>query len=103
MGSSPNHRPHFLVGARLGPVSRNLQLGGFPVAVGRLSETLATYDLVVKRYNQMKQGIDIFDPYTGPISDNTGKLQIKAGEVASKGDLLSIMYYVDNIAGSIPK
>ena len=64
---------------------------------------ISAYDLVVKRYNQMKQGIDIFDPYTGPISDNTGKLQIKAGEVASKGDLLSIMYYVDNVAGSIPK
>ena len=64
---------------------------------------ISAYDLVAKRYNQMKQGIDIFDPYTGPISDNTGKLQIKAGEVASKGDLLSIMYYVDNVAGSIPK
>ena len=64
---------------------------------------ISAYDLVAKRYNQMKQGLDIFDPYTGPISDNTGKLQIKAGERASKGDLLSIMYYVDNIAGSIPK
>jgi simple sugar transport system substrate-binding protein len=65
--------------------------------------TLSVYDLVFKRYDQMKKGTDIFDPYTGPISDNTGKLQIKAGEKASKGDLLSIMYYVDNVVGSIPK
>ncbi|BBO70194.1 ABC transporter substrate-binding protein [Desulfosarcina alkanivorans] len=64
---------------------------------------LSVYELVFKRYEQMKKGTDVFDPYMGPISDNTGKLQIKAGETASKGDLLSIMYYVDNVVGSIPK
>jgi len=64
---------------------------------------ISAYDLVVKRYDQMKQGTDIFDPYTGPIYDSTGKLQINAGEKATKGDLLSIMYYVDNVAGSIPE
>jgi basic membrane protein A len=64
---------------------------------------LSVYDLVFKRYDQMKKGTDLFDPYMGPIFDNTGKLQIKAGEKASKGDLLSIMYYVDNVVGSIPK
>jgi len=64
---------------------------------------ISAYDLVVKRYDQMMQGPDVFDPYDGPVYDNTGKLQIEAGERASKGDLLSIMYYVDNVAGSIPK
>jgi simple sugar transport system substrate-binding protein len=64
---------------------------------------LSAYDLVVKRYNQMKKGPDVFDPFDGPIKDNTGKLQVKEGQRASKGDLLSIMYYVDNVAGSIPK
>lgn len=65
--------------------------------------TLSVYDLVFKRYDQMKKGTDIFDPYMGPIKDNTGKLRIKAGEKASKADLLSIMYFVDNVAGRIPK
>ena len=65
--------------------------------------SLSAYDLVVKRYAQMAKGPDVFDPFAGPIKDNTGKLQVKAGERASKGDLLSIMYYVDNVAGSIPK
>jgi simple sugar transport system substrate-binding protein len=65
--------------------------------------TLSVYDLVFKRYDQMKKGTDVFDPFTGPISDNSGKIQIKAGEKASKGDLLSIMYYVDNVVGNIPK
>jgi len=65
--------------------------------------TISVYDLVKKRYEQMKQGSDVFDPFTGPVKDNTGKTQIKAGTRASKGDLLSIMYYVDNVVGSIPK
>ncbi len=64
---------------------------------------ISAYDLVVKRYDQMKQGPDVFDPFEGPIYDNTGKLQIKAGTRASKGDLMGIMYYVDNVAGNIPK
>jgi simple sugar transport system substrate-binding protein len=64
---------------------------------------ISVYDLVMKRYQQMKKGADVFEPFTGPIYDNTGKEQIKKGTRASKGDLLSIMYYVDNVVGSIPK
>ena len=64
---------------------------------------ISVYDLVFKRYAQMKQGTEAFDPYMGPISDNTGSVRIKAGEKASKADLLSIMYYVDNVVGTIPK
>ena len=64
---------------------------------------ISVYDLVMKRYHQMMQGPDSFDPFAGPIYDNTGKEQVKQGERASKGDLLSIMYYVDNVVGSIPK
>jgi len=64
---------------------------------------ISAYDLVMKRYDQMKQGVDVFDPFTGPIYDNKGNLQIPAGERASKDDLLSIMYYVDNVEGTIPQ
>ena len=64
---------------------------------------ISAYDLVMKRYEQMKQGVDVFDPFTGPISDNQGKIMIQAGSKASKEDLLSMMYYVDNIEGTIPK
>ncbi len=65
--------------------------------------TLSAYDLVMKRYDQMKQGVDVFDPFAGPIRDNQGQIRIKAGERASKEDLISIMYYVDNVEGSIPQ
>ena len=64
---------------------------------------ISAHDLVMKRYEQMKQGVDAFDPFTGPISDNQGKVMIPAGAKASKEDLLSIMYYVDNVEGTIPK
>lgn len=64
---------------------------------------ISAYDLIVKRYAQMKQGVEIFDPFTGPIYDNQGALKIKEGQTATKEDLLSIMYYVDNVEGSIPK
>jgi simple sugar transport system substrate-binding protein len=64
---------------------------------------ISAYDLVMKRYEQMQQGVDVFDPFTGPISDNQGKVMIPAGARASKEDLLSIMYYVDNVEGAIPK
>jgi simple sugar transport system substrate-binding protein len=64
---------------------------------------ISAYDLVMKRYEQMQQGVDVFDPFTGPISDNQGKEMIPAGARASKEDLLSIMYYVDNVEGTIPK
>ena len=64
---------------------------------------ISAYNLIIKRYTQMQQGVEVFDPYTGPIYDNQGNLKIKEGERASKGDLLSIMYYVDGVEGTIPK
>jgi len=64
---------------------------------------ISVYDLVMKRYEQMKQGVDVFEPFTGPISDNQGKVMIQAGAKASKEDLLGMMYFVDNVEGTIPK
>jgi len=64
---------------------------------------ISAYKLVSMRYAQMKQGVDVFEPFTGPINDNQGNLKIKAGEKASKQNLLSIMYYMDNVEGSIPQ
>jgi len=64
---------------------------------------ISVYDLIMKRYEQMKKSAAHFEPFTGPIKDNTGKVQIKTGAKATKGELLSIMYYVDNVVGSIPK
>ncbi|WDP92443.1 MAG: BMP family ABC transporter substrate-binding protein [Desulfobacter sp.] len=64
---------------------------------------ISAYDLVMKRYAQMQQGVEVFDPYVGPIKDNKGQIKIKAGERATTEDLLSIMYYVEGVNGSIPQ
>ena len=40
--------------------------------------------------------------FTGPIKDNTGKLQLKDGEVADDGHLNSMMYYVEGIDAKVP-
>ena len=41
--------------------------------------------------------------FTGPIKDNTGKLQLKAGEIADDGHLNSMMYYVEGIDAKVPQ
>jgi len=61
------------------------------------------YDLVMKRYEQMKKGREAFDCFIGPIKDHKGNLKIKDGEMGSKEHLLSFDYYVDNVVGDIPR
>lgn len=41
--------------------------------------------------------------FTGPIKDNTGKLQLADGEVASDEHLNTMMYYVEGIDAVVPK
>lgn len=40
--------------------------------------------------------------FTGPLKDNTGKLQLKAGEVADDLHLNTMMYYVEGIDAKVP-
>jgi simple sugar transport system substrate-binding protein len=40
--------------------------------------------------------------FTGPITDNTGKLQLAAGEVATDEHLNTMMYYVEGINATVP-
>lgn len=43
-----------------------------------------------------------FHPFTGPIVDNTGKEVLKAGQVATDADLLTMGYLVEGVAGKLP-
>jgi basic membrane protein A len=40
--------------------------------------------------------------FTGPIKDNTGKLQLEEGEIADDGHLNGMMYYVEGIDAKVP-
>jgi len=65
---------------------------------------ISVYDLVMKRYNQMKGGRDVFDPFTGPIYDQEGNMTVAEGEVASIGHLFAeMMYQVDNFVSPLPQ
>ena len=54
---------------------------------------------------KIKEGITDgkYFAFTGPIKDNTGKLQLKDGEIASDAHLNSMMYYVEGIDATVPK
>jgi len=42
-------------------------------------------------------------PFVGPIYDQQGKLVKAKGEVMNDEELLSMMFFVDNVVGEIPK
>ena len=53
---------------------------------------------------KIKEGIKNgkYHAFTGPIVDNTGKLQLKDGEIASDLHLNTMMYYVKGIDAKVP-
>lgn len=64
---------------------------------------VSCYDLVMKRREQMKQSPAAFEPFTGPIKDQSGKERYGAGAKAAIGELLSIDYFVENVVGKLPE
>ena len=67
--------------------------------LGRIS----VYDMIMKRVKQMSEETVLFDPFTGPIKDQAGKVRIKAGCRASHDELWRIDWFVENVVGKIPQ
>jgi basic membrane protein A len=44
-----------------------------------------------------------FHPFQGPIKDQSGKIVVPKGKVMSDGDMLKINFYVEGVAGKLPK
>jgi len=44
-----------------------------------------------------------FDPFKGPLKDNTGKLRVAAGAKMPEAEFMSINWYVDGVEGTVPK
>ena len=42
-------------------------------------------------------------PFAGPITDNTGALQVPQGQSASDAEILKMNYLVDGVQGSLPR
>ena len=64
---------------------------------------ISVYDLVFKRLEQMSEETVVFDPFTGPIKDQSGKIRIPEGTRATHDDLWTIDWFVDNIVAEIPR
>jgi len=62
---------------------------------------VSAYDLVFQRIDEMKAMK--FDPFTGPIKDNTGTLRLKDGQRATLKELTTIDWFVEGVAGKVPR
>jgi len=60
-------------------------------------ETISAYDLVMRRLQQMSEETVLFDPFTGPIYDNEGKLRIAAGVRGSHDELWTMDWFVAGV------
>jgi len=63
---------------------------------------ISVYDLVFKRLKQMSEPTVVFDPFTGPIMDQSYKIRIPEGVRADHDTLWTINWFVDNVVGTIP-
>jgi len=61
---------------------------------------ISAFDLIEKRQDGIKA--ESFEPFTGPITDQAGAVRILEGVKATKSELLSINYFIDNVVGEIP-
>jgi simple sugar transport system substrate-binding protein len=64
---------------------------------------ISVYDLVLTRLKQMSEPTVLFDPFTGPIKDQTGQLRIEAGRRATYDELWTIDWFVEGIVGELPR
>ena len=64
---------------------------------------ISVYDLVMARSEQMLDPAMLFDPFTGPISDQDGTQRLAEGQRATIGELLTIDWFVDGNIGTIPR
>ena len=64
---------------------------------------ISVYDLVMIRLAQMSEETVLFDPFTGPIKDQEGKIRIEAGRRGTHDELWTMDWFVENVRGEIPR
>jgi len=74
------------------------ELKAYKVKTADLGE-LSVYDLVFKRFDQMKKSPMEFNPFTGPIKDQKGVERYAPGAQSTIADLVVMNYFVDNVIG----
>ena len=74
-------------------------VGIAPLNMELIKDAAAVKATVDEMSAKIHDGYNIF---TGPIKDNTGKVVIPAGEEATVDEMLSMMYLVEGVIGTIP-
>jgi simple sugar transport system substrate-binding protein len=74
------------------------ELKAYKVKTADLGE-LSVYDLIFKRFDQMKKSPMAFNPFTGPIKDQKGVERYAPGAQSTIADLVVMNYFVDNVIG----
>jgi len=64
---------------------------------------ISVYDLVMIRLEQMSEETVLFDPFTGPIKDQEGRIRIEAGRRGTHDELWTMDWFVENVVGKIPR
>ncbi len=67
----------------------------------KVGET-SVYDLVMTRIAQMSEDTVLFDPFTGPIEDQDGKIRIEAGRRDSHDELWTMDWLVEGVISKLP-
>jgi len=62
---------------------------------------MSIYGLVMKRVEQMSEVTVLFDPFSGPIKDQEGRVRIEAGRRASHDELWTMAWFVENVVGKL--
>jgi len=62
---------------------------------------ITVYDLVMTRLAQMIEPSVIFDPFTGPIKDQTGTMRIPEGRRGTYTELWTIDWFVEGVIGTV--
>jgi hypothetical protein len=57
----------------------------------------SVYQLALDRYNAMKESNVGFDPFTGPLYDNEGKLRVPEGVRMRYHDIWYITWFVKGV------
>jgi basic membrane lipoprotein Med (substrate-binding protein (PBP1-ABC) superfamily) len=56
--------------------------------------------LIKQRYEEMKEWL--FEPFTGPIRDNQGKLVLKEGERMDNQGIENLSFLIEGVEGELP-
>lgn len=89
------------LGARFGELINPIfesALKEFKITEKYLGE-ISIYDLIFKRIEQMRDPALLFDPFTGPINDQTGTQRVKEGQRLSYLELTTIDWFVEGVIG----